>query len=147
MNFLFEWAARAKNTIRKIVQAPSRYDKAADDYAFRLAEETVRQVKENIESGMVKPGLDTNTMARKFREGMDPRVLIATRAYIDSMRPAVAEKHSAGVEVNGDKFRMLEYGTKRMPPRPHVLPVARRVRGDVTMRAKFFKDLLGFGEE
>jgi len=147
MGFILKWTERAKQTIRKVTQIPDRYDDAAEAYAKALAEETVKQVRERILSGSITPGLKASTLQSKRSKGQDPRVLVMTRAYVDGMEAVPASgKHSWGVRADPDKFRMLEYGTPKMPPRPHMISVAQVKRRDVRLKAKFFKDMLGFGE-
>lgn len=70
---------------------------------------------------------------RKHLLGLDPRILIATGRYVNSIQPVQKPDGSWEVAVpatplgNGkhtlkDLARWLEYGTRRMPARPHWRP-------------------------
>jgi hypothetical protein len=71
----------------------------------------------------------------KKRKGLDTRILIATGQYLDSFKVYRSGKYwVAGVEKDrlhyfegkvvkiGDLAKWLEFGTRKMPPRPHWRP-------------------------
>ena len=147
MNVIWKWGARAMDTIHKVTQMPERYDGAAESYARSLAEETLAQVRDNILSGSITPGLSAATSASKRYKGLDPRVLVATEKYVGDMEAVPSgKKHSWGIKADPDRMRMLEFGTPNMPARPHMIPIARTKRRDMRLRMKFLKDMLGMGE-
>ena len=96
---------------------------------------------------------------RKRILGLDPRILIATGRYIESITPVQNPDGSWVVSVPAeplrpgskhtlkDLARWLEYGTRTMPARPHWRPamqiwrtkiyqVRRRVRHDIVQEMK-----------
>lgn len=82
--------------------------------------------------------LSDRYLASKKRRGLDDRILIATKEYIQSIKPRPRKrdgrvttwvvgpghhktKHSSGVPMH-QLGRWLEFGTSRMPARPHWRP-------------------------
>jgi hypothetical protein len=80
--------------------------------------------------------LNPDYKAGKVAQGLDPRILIATREYLDSIqvtkligeygyRVGVPNRIHSGSNISlRDLARMLEFGTSRMPARPHWRPMA-----------------------
>lgn len=81
--------------------------------------------------------LAPSTVEAKKKAGLDPRILIATHEYIDAIeveplpdgsgyRIGVGNKVHSGSGVSmRDLARWLEFGTSKMPARPHWRPIVR----------------------
>lgn len=54
----------------------------------------------------------------------DPRVLIDTKAYVESIKAVQASARSYGVQCDMQKRKFLEFGTRRQVARPHWRPGA-----------------------
>lgn len=93
---------------------------------------------------------------RKIKEGYDPRIFIRTGDYIDSItvfRDVYRDKgvvYSIGVEDREHKgedndinlvllARFLEFGTSKMPARPHWRPVWSMILAEVPHNTKELK--------
>jgi len=125
-----------------------------------MAQEFADDLKAIIERQLIAwVPLSPNYARRKRMLGMDPRILIATGRYVNSIQPieqpdgtwvvsVPAEPLHAGSKYTlKDLARWLEYGTLHMPPRPHWRPamniwrtkiyqVRRRVRHDLVRELK-----------
>jgi len=101
----------------------------------RLAEEFADDLKATIERQIITwVPLSKPYATRKRMLGLDPRILIAKGTYVRSIRPEKQLDGSWQVAVPntplkvGSKYtlqdlaRWLEFGTKRMPARPHWRP-------------------------
>lgn len=92
----------------------------------KIADETVRVVKQVVETQNFSPLVITpEWAARKRRKDLDPRILIATNEYLDSMKVARISKGVYAVKANGLKASVLEEGNprdKKKRPRRHWEP-------------------------
>lgn len=106
-----------------------------EDLPRTLAEEFADDLKRLIEQqSFAWVPLSAGYARRKNMLGQDPRILIATGRYVNSIRPVQAADGSWVVGVppeplhGGSRYtlqdlaRWLEFGTKRMPARPHWRP-------------------------
>lgn len=87
--------------------------------------------------------LSDGYVAHKRRLGLDPRTLIATQRYVNSIQAVMAPDGTWSVEVPPlplrpgsrrtlqDLGRWLEFGTRNMPARPHWRPVLRMWKSKV----------------
>lgn len=100
-----------------------------------LAEEFADDLKSIISRQLIAwVPLTPAYKTRKRILGLDPRILIATGRYVNSIQPIQQDDGSWVVSVPeeplrpGSKYtlrdlaRWLEYGTEHMPPRPHWRP-------------------------
>lgn len=125
-----------------------------------MAQEFADDLKEIIERQLIAwVPLSSGYTRRKRMLGLDPRILIATGRYVNSIQPIEQPDGSWVVSVPDeplggkskytlkDLARWLEYGTKTMPARPHWRPalniwrtkiyqVRRRVRHDLVQSLK-----------
>jgi hypothetical protein len=125
-----------------------------------MAEEFADDVKAILSRQLIAWVPLNREYARRKREmGMDPRILIATGRYVNSIQPIEQKDGSWVVSVPAeplqgsnkhtlkDLARWLEYGTRTMPARPHWRPamqiwrtkiyqVRRRVRHDIATELK-----------
>lgn len=92
---------------------------------------------------------------RKKRHGLDTRILIATGAYVASIEARRQNKHqwiiaprpgaSHGRRAMSTIGLWLEYGTRRMPARPHFRPEAAKLRKEMMAEAKKRASKIGKG--
>jgi len=100
-----------------------------------LAEEFADDLKSIISRQLIAwVPLSSKYKTRKRVLGLDPRILIATGRYVNSIQPIQQDDGSWVVSVPeeplrpGSKYtlrdlaRWLEYGTQHMPARPHWRP-------------------------
>jgi len=77
----------------------------------------------------------------KLSKGLDPRTLIATGTYLAAIKLAPVDIGGWGIGIlhgeygdNGQPLKAigeaLEYGTSRMPPRPHWRPMAELIQDE-----------------
>lgn len=116
--------------------AKQRGMKALKEVAQEGRDELVFGIKtQNFPSFHMTP-LAPSTVARKASLGLDPRVMIATGHYVDSIKVFKEDKHtyrvgfdpeakavdSQGIETEvslNTVARAQEFGTERIPARPH----------------------------
>ena len=104
-----------------------------------LGEEMAKQFSDDLREILSRQliswvPLSTGYARRKRNMGLDPRILIATGRYVNSIQPTQQKDGSWLVSVPeeplrpGSKYtlkdlaRWLEYGTQHMPARPHWRP-------------------------
>lgn len=95
---------------------------AIDEFGRFVMEEFVKNVKKRIEQQDANwVPLDPKYLARKIKEGMDPRILIRTGAYLESIKYERLGKNRYRIfaEGNEELSSYLEFGTDKMPSRPH----------------------------
>lgn len=133
---------------------------ALSGVSYEMAEEFADDVREILSRQLIAWVPLSKEYARHKREmGLDPRILIATGRYINSIQPIEQKDGSWVVSVPNellqgstkhtlkDLARWLEYGTRTMPARPHWRPamqlwrtkiyqVRRRVRHDIATEMK-----------
>lgn len=107
--------------------------RVAQDVVEEIAQEFLDFLKESLENGMLDLSpLSEEYLRRKVDAGLDHRILISTREYIESFQvvrtpegvfAGIPEgvQHSSGVEM-ASLARWLEEGTPNMPARPHIEP-------------------------
>lgn len=101
------------------------------EIAFKTAKRIRRRIREQRISLV---SLSRSWKSFKARHGLDPRILIATGAYVASIQPRQISKNrwtvapAAGVKMANRSKAMstlglwLEFGTASMPARPHFRP-------------------------
>ncbi len=101
------------------------------EVAFKTAKRIRRRIREQR---IPLAGLSRSWRKFKARHGLDPRILIATGAYVASIQPRQLSKDrwmvapAAGVTMANRNRAMstlglwLEFGTSGMPARPHFRP-------------------------
>lgn len=108
-----------------------RIESEFDQAARRVAEEVAKRVKQRIRSQAYGHApLSPKYRAWKIKKGLSPKILIATGQYVGSIRAwkegrgswhagvTPGARHSSGVDMQ-QLAVWLEYGTSRMPARPH----------------------------
>lgn len=119
--------------------------KGLDKAMEKLANKAVREVKKTInqQTETWEP-LNEEYEAFKKRTGLDPRKLVATKEYRDSITvtkedvcryrigPPLKGKHSSGLPL-WKLARILEYGNAQgnLPPRPHYRPVLAQIKEEL----------------
>jgi len=106
-----------------------------------ILDEARKRIVESVENQtFTVEGLSKRYEEYKVTHGLDPRVLIATGEYLDSisvtkiadgvwaLRPEGTTKHGLSMEELGS---ILEYGGDDMPARPHWVLQKDSVRRDV----------------
>jgi len=118
--------------IRRMGVLPSRV-KAANARAIeRIARACADRVKEKIETQDIrKAGMSPGWVAYKQRHALDPRELVATREYLESIQ-VKGKGVRAQVEADDVKRKLLEYGFKGRPGVPHWTPVLADLHKEVS---------------
>lgn len=101
-----------------VTQFPSRADAAMKG----IADDTVEYAKKVLEQQLFKgEPLKPGYVRRKQREGLDPRTLIATKAYLRSIKARKITTRNYGVLCDVKKMLVHEFGNRKLkiPPRPH----------------------------
>lgn len=90
------------------------------------------ELKRRIEQQEIRPFNKPKTTERKKKEGKDPRTLIASRGYLNSIRLRVKDDGTVKVSADGkhketgEAYERIayrhEYGDKVLVPRPHWYP-------------------------
>lgn len=110
------------------MQAHKRFPYAADRACEFISKGTVEIVKKVITSqNFRRVPLKANWVARKRARGLDPRILIATKQYLKSYRHYRVGPRNWAVTCDLAKMKLLEYGTRKSPKRPHWEPVIKAV--------------------
>ena len=128
MKATFSITPESERVILELAKSSKRWPQIADRCVKRVAEKCAEDVKKRIESQAFPNVRITDAwLARKMKEGLDTRTLMATRRYYKSIRAERSSPRLAewGVVCNDLSLRdWLENGTRRgNPPRPHWGPV------------------------
>lgn len=114
-----------------------------------LAKRGAARVRQNIYGQRYKH-VALNPLYRrwKVKHGLDPRILIATGKYVESIvarkqnkttwlvAPAAGETFGKAGRAMSTLGLWLEYGTKHMPARPHFRPEAARLQVELVQMGK-----------
>lgn len=108
-----------------------------------IAEHTALQLRSDIEI-QARPWAPLNAayLAWKIFSGLDPRILVATKFYLNHvgafqldrwewMAGWLEETHPPSGFLISKLWELLEYGSHVMPARPHVKPVADDASRDI----------------
>lgn len=118
--------------------------KASDTAARIMGEAFVANLKGAIEGQSIPMApLSAKWLAEKSRKGLDTRILIAFRAYIESIVMTPTGKGRVEVSADSKMQRLLEYGTKTMPARPHWRPAMKGAEKAKKQAMEVFRDILG----
>ena len=142
----FKWDGSYNRTHEFLQRLPRSYERERERGMRNFAVNTLVDLQMRIQSGATSPGLSGPYKAWKAAEGHDPGVLVRTRTYYRNLKlditPTGFSITPEGVEPNirqmfgfrknselrtyEDIALWLEYGTRRMPARPHWRPTAYR---------------------
>ena len=140
------------NTKEELINSVDIYNEFFLEF---MAEEYISYLRYTIErqkfrSFRVYP-LSKEYAERKEREGLDPRVLISTGRYLDSIR-VYLDKNELKVSVEDEELdgglsmlglaKMLEFGTSRMPRRVHWHPAYRSLSNNIRSFYKKFSEIV-----
>ena len=115
MQFEMALSGEALDLVARFSRTRSEFRRNARRATEALASECASRVRVVLETqAFAAVPLTPKYLARKRRRGLDERVMIATREYLDSIQ-------ARGSTVVGDEKKMLlgEFGTVNQPPRPH----------------------------
>lgn len=133
-----------KRSFKRVRNFVSVFRTQVDQVVDEEMEESANSLADLVKSVLLRQAytwkpLSERYLAWKKREGLDLRTLIATKTYVQSIRAVPRkrkgeivswgvgpghpnEKHGpSGLRLH-DLARLLEYGTRRMPARPHWRP-------------------------
>ncbi|WP_340691086.1 hypothetical protein [Hydrogenobacter thermophilus] len=116
--------------------------------AERMAEKVREIIASQLYAGKQWKPLSKNYLRRKKKLGYDTRTLIASGkyfrsigvyrsgdAYVVSTKPFQIHMGNPGLSEGGMQMRLLakwlEYGTSKMPPRPHFRPAFNYVKRNI----------------
>lgn len=122
----FQVTEEGQRLVREIKLAAANYRPAIDNAVKHIAKSCASDVKKVIMSQVFPNArISQAWLARKARQGMDTRVLLATKTYYNSIEEKQLKQGEWGVVCNDISLRnWLEHGTSRgNPPRPHWTPV------------------------
>jgi len=133
----FKLSPEAEKLIQRMKRAVANYPEASQKLSKMYAETGAKLLVDGIKgSAFTLAPLSPGWAAEKARKGLDSRILIAAKAYIGTIKAGRAGEWWS-VQGDGRMAGLLEYGTKRMPPRPHIRPMME------TLSAKVFPDAKG----
>lgn len=127
----------SRKVIKTFEEAVAGFSQRSQQAVQMAVMELVAEVRRSIEEQTLKvPPLTPRYKAEKTRKGMDPRTLVATREYLDSIK-YIQTLGGARIECDEERKRLLEGGTSKMPARPHWGPaMARLARGELGIKGK-----------
>lgn len=120
--------------IRKLQGFDDEFQRILDEATEKVANEFLEFLKESIENGSLDLEPLTEAYLRhKIAKGLDERILIATREYLDKLKVVKTpegvfvgarpgETHEASGVDMASLAMWLEYGTQNLPARPHFGP-------------------------
>jgi hypothetical protein len=153
--------AYKKSTIPDISRRLRKLERAASEvltgfvpeYAGRVASEFRKRVREQAFRAFDEVPLAPSTVERKDRKGLDPRTMVATGHYVSSIRVFKLRDMAGGghrffighgaqdvaLDEDGNRTdtslrlvaRVQEYGSSRVPSRPHWTPHLRRLQREL----------------
>lgn len=121
----FSVQPQSQEFITRLVQTSAKFSRQADKALKRIAEETAASVRDKIaREAFEVVGLSPRYVLRKRRKGLDPRVLVATLDYMNSIGSKRIGKGAWGVTADVAKAVWAEYGSpkQKRPARPHWVP-------------------------
>lgn len=107
------------DTTRGIRNASKHFERVANEAAYSLASFLVNEIKEGILQQRYSLAAKSYEWAKRSK---DPRPLIHTRDYIDSLYPTKLKGGGAAIGGNLMLAKLHEGGTRTMPARPHIRP-------------------------
>ena len=114
-----EFGEAAKKFLASLPTLPERFSRGKDRASTKVLQTYADRVKDAIISQTLQLApLSDGWAARKRREGKDPRILISTKGYVDSIRV-----EGDGVVADANKKNFHENATKSSPARPVWGPV------------------------
>lgn len=139
----FRLTPEARELIANAERGVTNYKDIADRAAKAVADEAVKRVREVImKQQFPNAFLSPGWAARKATRGLDPRVLMATKKYLDSYQVKKVSSGVYGIEAEGELMEILE---NRPPARPHWSTVAEemKARAPQMMKDLVVKAILG----
>ena len=145
----FRWDG-SYNRAHEFLQAlPRSYEREKERAMRHFGINTLVDLQLRIQSGTTQPGLSPAYREWKAENGYNLGTLIRTGTYLRSlqldvtpdgfsispvgMEPNIEQMYGSRVKSEPRSYEeiamWLEYGTKRMPARPHWRPTAYRARG------------------
>ena len=121
----FSVKPESQEFVARLVQTSAKFARQADRALGRIAEETAAIVRDRIaRESFEVVGLSAKYVLRKRRQGLDPRVLVATLDYMNSIGSKRIGKGVWGVTADVEKAVWAEYGSpkQKRPARPHWIP-------------------------
>jgi HK97 gp10 family phage protein len=121
--------------------APRKLEKVRQQISMTMARAVVKTVKQGIIHNEFQLAAKSPSWARR---SLDKRPLINTREYLNGIK-AVKVADGAAIEADLILWKWLEFGTKKMPARPHFRPAIRKLNEQlsVVVGEEFFNGLFG----
>jgi hypothetical protein len=111
-----------KGDIGAVKGAAEALKKKPAEMSMEIAKAYKRRLRKNISQQLLPMApLDRAYAAKKASKGLDPRILVATKEYLDSFQ-VVQEGTSASVSSGNVHAQALEFGNAQQPARPHWMP-------------------------
>ena len=124
----FKMTPEAFAVIESVGRTRRQFEARVDRALERIATTGAERVKGIIEQQKFAPlQISLAWAARKRKEGLDPRTLVATKKYLDSILPKRIGKNSWGITADMLKAILSEYGWRRIKGRPHWGPALREL--------------------
>ena len=148
----FKWDGSYNSTKEFMGKLPRSFEREKTRVMKKFGVETLTDLQSRILSGNTSPALTAKYLKWKLRHGLLPGTLLRTKEYVYHIKieytesgfyiyPYGMEKPILSEDKDGNKTQInqhlrsyeyiaarLEYGSKRMPARPHWMPTARRAR-------------------
>ena len=146
--FTFKWDG-SYNTAHEFLQRlPRSYERERERAMRHFGVNTLVALQQKIAAGQTGVALSPTYLAWKQKLGLQPGKLIRTRSYYyllelertetgftivpTGVEPAIENEFKRVVNPNPQSYEdvavWLEYGTKKMPARPHWRPIAAEAR-------------------
>lgn len=131
-------------TPKILTLSPDDVEKTRRRALLQIADLVASRVRWNVYNEVLALAPRTKDWAAR---AYDARILIHTNKYIAGIR-AQTLGDGAAIRGNVDLMKMLEYGTKNMPARPHIEPTVRSMRKEIGRKAaKAFIDQMLSGKK
>jgi HK97 gp10 family phage protein len=143
---VFTLTPASKKFIERLKRATKELPKKEKKIGKLYAETAAKLMRDGIKKQEFNhPALTPEWKAKKAKRGLDPRTLMATKAFVDTIEAKPGTDGNYGVVADAKLSKIIEHGTKNQPPRPFIRPVMEKIGGAVDPKKakELTDDLLG----
>ena len=144
MKAAFVLSGEAEKIVKRFAVAAKEYPRRASAISRAYADEAARMVRAMVlQQAITMAPLSARYLQRKARAGLDTRILVARKAYVQTIEARVVGMGEWGVVAHEKLYNLLTYGTKTMPGRPHFQPVLAMLARKSPVKKEDIRALLG----
>lgn len=134
--------ASSLKILKRMEKAVPKLKAKGKDLSVIFAQEYARKLRTNIKDQVLgHKQLSNSWTTYKAKHGLDPRILIATGKYLRSIR-SYRTGDGAKVQSSSEYGILHEFGSGKLPARPHWIPTLLMMQVEKKLVTKIEKQLL-----